>query len=66
MNKKDKRNMNEKNFITDKVMGNIKLKNYFHERKKINGKDQRNVILKYKRKTEECKINFESDEEMNN
>jgi hypothetical protein len=55
--------MNEKNFISDKIVGNIKLKNYYHERKKIEGKDQRNIIIKYRKKSN-CKIDVDSDEDM--
>ena len=50
LNRKEKKNTNEKTFKQSNILENIKLKKYYCERKKINGKDEYSILLTYKRK----------------
>ncbi|AYV83774.1 MAG: DNA primase [Hyperionvirus sp.] len=51
LSKSDKRKLNYKNFICE-IEGNTFLKKSYHERKKIDGCDYRNILTNYKIKTE--------------
>lgn len=48
MNKAQRRILNEKNFKADKIQTNIKLRNHYHEIKKIDQKQHKNFLLGYK------------------
>jgi len=47
LNKADRRKLTEKSFRENRVMTNIKLRNYYYERKNINEKYYRNIVLNY-------------------
>ncbi len=55
MSKAQKRQCNDKNF-RQMIETNIELRKYFLDRKKIDGKDYRNILLGWIKKKEECLV----------